>query len=114
MDNKPYRGVNYYRLKLINIDGSFEYSNILRISFNDAAVTLTPNPAKSFVTVGHPIADETTYITLYDLSGKAVKTIFVPYNSAQTKINLSGLAKGIYKLTFKTANTIKTSTLQIN
>ena len=46
-DDKPHTSTNYYRLKIVDKDGSIEYSSI-RIIKNDVSfdVTLYPNPVK--------------------------------------------------------------------
>ncbi|MBK9017918.1 MAG: T9SS type A sorting domain-containing protein [Saprospiraceae bacterium] len=52
MDLNPFEGYNYYRLKLVYKDGSFEYSNIEVVKFNpDSDFTIFPNPASDRVTV---------------------------------------------------------------
>ena len=46
-DGKPARGVNYYRLNIIDKDGAAKYSAIINFKLNtnqDAIVTLAPNP----------------------------------------------------------------------
>ena len=49
VDGQPRQGTNLYRLKMIDIDGRFTYSNIQRIDFNivQQQVHLSPNPASS-------------------------------------------------------------------
>ncbi|MCP4460628.1 MAG: T9SS type A sorting domain-containing protein [Cytophagales bacterium] len=47
-DTTPFLGVNYYRLKQVDYDGEFEYSNTIRVSNNfiraGLEVTVYPNP----------------------------------------------------------------------
>jgi predicted outer membrane repeat protein len=48
--NNNVNGTAYYRLKLVDINGKFTYSIIIRIHFNDQTIfsaTITPNPASS-------------------------------------------------------------------
>ena len=53
IDNNPALGLNYYRIKQIYADGSFDYSNVKGINFNlDLnALTVFPNPAQEEVFV---------------------------------------------------------------
>ncbi len=62
----------------------------------NSEVNITPNPAKDFVNVilgRHSKGG----VTIYDVSGKLVKTVNVDTNSS--KINVSELVKGIYLFT---------------
>ncbi len=46
-DDQPLKGMNYYRLKMKDEDGSISYSSIVAIQFNTAAVKgirISPNP----------------------------------------------------------------------
>ena len=48
-DPKPIIGDNYYRLKIVDLDGSFNYSNIrlIRVKSAESIITVYPNPAVS-------------------------------------------------------------------
>ena len=48
MDNNPFHGDNYYRLKQVDYDGKFSYSEIELVTFleNEPTVSVFPNPAK--------------------------------------------------------------------
>lgn len=50
-DDAPLAGDNYYRLKLVNNDGSFSYSRIIQLNVVTLAkVSLQPNPAGQVIT----------------------------------------------------------------
>lgn len=44
-DNAPKSGLNYYRLKQVDFDGSFEYSGINTVNFGENTLAVFPNPA---------------------------------------------------------------------
>jgi hypothetical protein len=44
-DNAPKSGLNYYRLKQVDFDGSFEYLGINTVDFGVNTLTVFPNPA---------------------------------------------------------------------
>jgi hypothetical protein len=47
-DPAPQKGLQYYRLRMININGSFTYSNVIKMYFRQnsrEAVLISPNPA---------------------------------------------------------------------
>ncbi|MEP1096565.1 MAG: T9SS type A sorting domain-containing protein [Cyclobacteriaceae bacterium] len=76
-DSKPAFGVNYYRLKQVDYDGAFEYSNIVRI-VNDfvrkeISVTTYPNPTTpENLNVRFESGDDHTAVSLkiVDLTGQ--------------------------------------------
>lgn len=49
-DLNPVAGDNFYRLKMVNLDGSYSYSKVIRVNFDKADfVSIQPNPASGFV-----------------------------------------------------------------
>ena len=63
--------VIYYRLKLINIDGSYFYSNIISIQLStiNAQLSIYPNPAKNFIMVN---GNDVTRVNIIDNLGRVV------------------------------------------
>jgi len=48
-DNAPMRGINYYRLKQLDKDAKYDYSDIKKALFNsNYTAEVVPNPAKDF------------------------------------------------------------------
>jgi len=46
----PNEGINYYRLKIVDLDGSFEYSHIEVVKFDkDTELNIFPNPVTKFL-----------------------------------------------------------------
>jgi hypothetical protein len=68
-DEQP-RSQNYYRLKMIDLDGSFTYSNIVSLEREtEGQLLVYPNPSDGRFSVELP-SDEVTNVTLYDLTGR--------------------------------------------
>jgi len=44
-DMNPFGGVNYYRLKEVNLDSSFTYSKIVSVTFTFSNIVIFPNPS---------------------------------------------------------------------
>jgi len=67
-------GIRYYRLKIFNNDGSFIYSIIRPIVFNEEIRwQLYPNPSTSIFHLSFQASEgETIYVRVYDGSGKIV------------------------------------------
>ncbi|MFN0200807.1 MAG: T9SS type A sorting domain-containing protein, partial [Bacteroidia bacterium] len=91
---------NYYRLKMVDIDGYSAYSNVVLLSkYNQLpSLTLFPNPAQGKVTVLHPSGNQKAILTIVESTGKLVKTIQTEANTVQTEVDLSGITSGVYQV----------------
>lgn len=94
----------YYRLKIVDINGSFKYSNIVPISLGDITgrVTVMPNPVtnEARVTITAP-ENGILHYKITDNAGRTVlqQTIQVRKGAINTiPINMSGLSTGMYYL----------------
>lgn len=76
-DFAPARGINYYRLKAVDIDNRSENSAYRSVLFGGADVVLiTPNPASSFATVYMGKADNSvSEIVVTDMNGKQIERV---------------------------------------
>jgi len=99
-DKTIYNNKVYYRLKMMDIDGHFTYSNIIWInSRQTTSVSLYPNPAREWVniSIGSSAMINTT-AALYSSNGILLQKILI--NAPQQQINIHKLTKGIYVLKF--------------
>ncbi len=96
-DNHPVSGINHYRLKILDKDGSFTYSKIIMIEFANAgmSVSLYPNPSSGNLVMTHPASAHGS-IKIYNASGNAVLHAVAITNAQQTKLDIQSLGKGIY------------------
>lgn len=106
IDAQPFYGTNFYRIKMVDIDGKFTYSDIVAIKFDytDAAIALFPNPAKTVIQLQIPSdKKESCEIEIQDMLGKIVKqqTVQLNNNLFSTSINVAGLKAGVYLLVVK-------------
>ncbi len=46
IDNSPFKGVSYYRLKQTDFDGGYSYSKTITITNTNQSITIHPNPTK--------------------------------------------------------------------
>lgn len=89
----PANGVNYYRLKSVDLDGSFEYFTTKSINLqNEISIKLYPNPANDFVYISTAENKTDLSYNIYNAAGAKVLTGNVTGNA----INISKLASGIY------------------
>jgi hypothetical protein len=103
-DKKPFAGANYYRLKMIDKDGTFIYSPVVKLQFSELpnSAYLFPNPCKDELIIVHP-ADKGGRVSIYSSAGLLVRSTNA-FNSKQTQINVSGLSKGIYLAVWQNGN----------
>jgi hypothetical protein len=99
----PSSGYNYYRLKMVDIDGHFTYSSTIRIGSNATGKSLLvyPNPVSSVLTVSASVErDETVMFQLIDNSERILfsRQRFLQKGSNAFTWDLSGVPKGIYYL----------------
>ncbi len=96
LDAAPLNGQNFYRLKQIDFDGSFEYSPTRSTWFSNEKtdIMVFPNPASENVYVSNLIGNEKVFV--YDLLGNVVFEI----KATQTTLNISfsNLSLGIYNI----------------
>jgi trimeric autotransporter adhesin len=91
----------YYRLKIIDIDGSFKYSNIITVLLpvTKAIITIAPNPVFNDIkgTIISPISGNVT-LRIYDNTGRVVlqTTTFVKKGNNSFVENINKLSKGAY------------------
>ncbi len=96
-DQAPFTGMNFYRLKQVDIDGKFTYSNILRMLFENVGKSLNiyPNPATQFVQFDFSGKQKTVLVNLFDAQGRHVQTSTLA-NQSPLQLNIEKLAKGKY------------------
>lgn len=93
-DEKPLSGINYYRLKMVDKDESYQYSKIVSAAFNTSfqkiAIKAYPNPASYTIAV-EPFEGFKS-LNIYSLQGALLM------KSTTVEANISSLNSGIYFL----------------
>jgi hypothetical protein len=92
-------GQIYYRIKQVDADGRFSYTNVQLVKLTDKlTISVYPNPVSDVINiVGW---NNVVKMQLYDATGKQLKQ----WNAAQSSINMSNYATGIYILKMNLAN----------
>ncbi len=108
-DIEPLNGVAYYKLKIIDKDGKFNYSKTIIVNTNiKSNVSIYPNPAKSVITITYPKVSSNSTMIISTVEGKKVLVQTLMANSTQSNINIASLTNGNYLVTIASGNEIIT------
>ena len=95
-------GIIYYRLKTVDIDGNYIYSDVVVVSgstFHN--VSVYPNPAKDKILIEHPKTDSATWVRVMNIAGMTVARQQLPAGISVTQFDVSSFAPGTYLLTIE-------------
>ena len=105
-DETPLPGANYYRLKMIDVDGKIAYSNIVLLSLKTQPfelISLSPNiiSKENAVLKVNAIEKTEMILAVTDFSGRRIstQTVLLTPGYNQFPINTSILVTGAYQLT---------------
>lgn len=112
IDNAPFKGISYYRLKMFDRDGSSSLSRIAAVGTDKAEsfFMLYPNPVKDETTLALSVAKKQNAVyTISDLAGKQLVSNTVSLNEGINIINLSVgyLPAGSYIIQLRGSDIIK-------
>jgi hypothetical protein len=88
IDDQPSFNMNYYRLKQIDFDGSYDFSNINMVDFSSDVIKVFPNPAVDQINFSEEYRG--SYV-VYNSLGEVVLSGFVT-----TSIQVDQLKAGVY------------------
>ena len=107
----PKGGILYYRLEVVDKDGSKTYSEIRKLSIINYQLSIYPNPAKDFITIE---SNNIQQIKVVDNTGRTVINKKLETAVSITNMDITGLSKGIYLVqVINTNGEIKTEKLII-
>jgi hypothetical protein len=112
-------GTLYYRLKQVDIDGAFTYSDVVAVKCVDGKTDfmLFPNPVDEkliiqsrWMSVSQPGGESILFISVYDMLGEKVMEVdfnHVPSNQSHiSEVDVQSLPAGLYMLVCKTEGVI--------
>ncbi len=116
IDDNPYKGVSYYRLKQTDYDGKFSYSNIIAVEFNPdntSIFAVYPNPINTGKTLNLSIIGkigEEVVVIVHDVIGKENYSKVVVLQTEGDNVYVidesNRLAAGVYFITATSNQTI--------
>lgn len=105
------QGINYYRLKIFEIDGSVKYSPIKVIHFksDNLEVEIFPNPVNNLLNgfLYNPEINKIEF-SIYDISGKHIEQTHIEYDAGRHafSFDVSDYPQGTYFMVLK-SGTVK-------
>jgi hypothetical protein len=103
-DHHPSNGINYYRLKIVENDNTFSYSNIqaVNIGAQPGQLSIYPNPTEHGITIELTSIDQDiAYLQLSDVLGRTLManhTVELSPGFNLVPLDISNLTSGTYIL----------------
>ncbi len=116
-DNTVHTNINYYRIKAVDKDGKYAYSQVVKLSNTEKGnIVVAPNPVRgSKVAIQMNNLEAGKYsMNLYNYAGQLVTTKEVLLTSGNTTIELpigSAIANGVYSLSVRGVNNYTTEVI---
>ncbi len=112
IDFTPLQGINYYRLKQVDFDGNYSYSEVRLLRFDEtkASIQAYPIPTSNFITIdlgSIPDFHADHEIQLTNLQGQVIYRTTIERETLETSLNLTSISSGIYLLTVNNLHQIK-------
>jgi hypothetical protein len=108
-DMQPASDYTYYRIKMVDIDGSYKLSYIIslksKLSLN---ILVSPNPVINRLLIQYPKVIIESRLQILNSNGQLIKDFRLPANSVMTTIDLHGLANGLYYVIYKNGTDVFT------
>ena len=113
-DERPVKGVNFYRLKQVDFDGQFSYSPVVSVTFGQAGgIRLAPQPVLDQLSVAleQPAAEATTW-QVYDFAGRLLQAGTLEAETTNFQIPTATFTEGSYVLRLVSGQTVLTQQFQ--
>jgi hypothetical protein len=119
LDTKPLHGMNYYRLKIIDQDGSVSYSRLVR-EYHAVLqhVNIFPQPATESISLSFQsdLESPAGQIEILNLAGQRVSTgsLHIKKGNNRFEISTKNLSHGVYEILLHTENQVTAKKLIIS
>jgi hypothetical protein len=112
LDFNPYSPITYYRLKMVDLDYTFEYSNIISIENGinkTGTLVVYPNPASNELYIKLSVPNEkSATIDIKDILGRVIyqQEIDLTQSINNNYINTTNFASGTYIVSINAGNSL--------
>lgn len=106
-DHSPSLGINYYRLKQLDLNGQFSYSEVLEVDFQPASsLTVFPNPVLtgSELLAEVSLSDDSPFrIDIHSPDGRLIRSFAHEGIRTRTRVSMdvADLAEGLYVISIR-------------
>jgi hypothetical protein len=103
---------SYYRLKMVEMDGSYKLSYIVSLKSKvSLTITTSPNPVKNALMIQHPKVATDGHIQIVSANGQMLKDIRLAANAVISNVDMSGFTSGLYHIVFKSGSDVFSKTV---
>jgi hypothetical protein len=106
IDNESTHGINYYRLKIIDTDESYYYSDIVKIQNNNTEyINIFPNPTNDYINIQSNQIIKNSDIKIFDALGREYNNLeIINSDDRNLTIDISLLNNGVYNIKINSNN----------
>ncbi|MFP5040857.1 T9SS type A sorting domain-containing protein [Parasediminibacterium sp. JCM 36343] len=98
--------LQYYRLKMVDNNGSYKYSAIVAVNGKATTnVQVFPNPVANYAIVSHPKATAGAFLWVISMDGRSVALKAVQVGATKTSLDVSSLMRASYIVSFENNGT---------
>jgi len=102
LDESAGNDLVYYRLKMVEMNGSFSYSSVIGVSEEQLKILhLFPCPAKDLISlVVYSNDEQEVNVDIYDMTGRIVRRMNLPIQKGNNRVtvDISGLPPSVYNV----------------
>lgn len=96
IDTEPFKGKNYYRLRIIQQDGSSLFSPIIAVQVTaEYPFRVYPNPARKKIFIKIPDSSSISTLAIVHINGSVVRLVKTGYLTV-VSVDISNLSPGLY------------------